>query len=239
MRIATHSLAGIVQRKESAGDDEWEDEGLDSDLARLVHGGATVDASTVAEILAAIQKPAFTGGEIEAADLLIVAAQSAPAEVLKQQGALDALDYETGLSQEFDSRLRHRVLAALGRADAAAAHASARDEPCWRQLATRVDADAWQRGAYCAFFIALNDRPVLAPMQKRLQSWLQGGVAERLAARTTLEMLATAQRVHEAHAKPALIALARAQLRYELRDIEPHISIAARAGLLSLREGEP
>lgn len=235
MQIAMHSLAGILQQQESAPEDPWEEEGLDGHLAQLVHGGATVDAPSVARISAAILKPAFSGGEREAADLLIVAARTAPREVLQQQVTLEALQYVRGIGDGFDHHLRQRVLAAFGRAGGASSIGAERSEPCWRQLAMHHDADAWQQGAYCAFFIALDDAAAVAPMQARLRPGLVGGVAERLAARMTLEMLATAQRVHEARATPALAALTRAKLRLELDGAEPHICIAARAGLLSLR----
>jgi hypothetical protein len=233
-QIAVHSLAGILEQQDSAGEDSWEENGLDIHLAQLVDGGAAVDAATVTQISAAIRKHVFSGDQYEAADLLIVAARTAPREVLRHQAELDALAYVTGFAERFDGALRQRILAALGRADAASAGGPDRSEPCWRQLAMHDNSDAWQRGAYCAYFIALDDAAALAPMQTRLRSGLAGGVAERLAARTALEMLATAQRVHEARAKPALAALVRAKMRLEQNDAEPHICIAARAGLLSL-----
>ncbi|MCC7597776.1 hypothetical protein IGS61_09785 [Janthinobacterium sp. FW305-129] len=171
-----------------------------------------------------------SGRQSAAAQILIAIARTHPQEVLSRQSTVD----KAVLEQKFDRSVRLQVLAAFGRADAATGSNAERLERCKAQLVSGDKADVWRRGAFCAFFIALDHPIARTQLNTYLVGMSKGGVGERMAARMALEMLATAQRVTEAKNNPALLPMTRARLRYDLGDQEAHVAIAARAGLLAL-----
>lgn len=203
---------------------------LDVELKHLLSAGAQLTPQTMDAIVKAIGLSFGRGRQSAAAQILIAVARKHPQEVLSRQSAVD----KALRGRLFDQAFRLQVLAAFGQADAATGSNAERLERCKAQLASGDKADVWRRGAFCAFFIALDHPTARTQLNTYLVGMSKGGVGERMAARMALEMLATAQRVTEAKNNSALLPMTRARLRYDLDDAEPHVAIAARAGLLAL-----
>lgn len=203
---------------------------LDVELKHLLSAGAQLTPQTMDAVVKAIGLSFGRGRQSHAAQILIAVARTHPQEVLSRQSTVD----KAVLGPEFDQAVRLQVLAAFGQADAATGSNAERLERCKAQLASGDKADVWRRGAFCAFFIALDHTTAHTQLNAYLVGMSKGGVGERMAARMALEMLAIAQRVTEAKNNSALLPMTRARLRYDLGDAEPHVAIAARAGLIAL-----
>jgi hypothetical protein len=215
----------------------WGDSAFDMNLQRLVDAGGRVEGQTIDEIVSAIVDTDAIGLEFLAADTLIVAAKAAPPEVQARRTKFEKLYRNRGPSTgEFKRDVRRRILAALGRTDAALGGSRERSQRCKNLLAKESSAEMWQRGTYCVFYDALDHPETLVQWRTYLNGMLDQGVGERMAARMTLEMLAVVPGVVEARNNPAVAPLTRARLRYDLGNREPHISIAARAALLALAD---
>ncbi len=203
---------------------------LDVELKHLLGAGAQLTPQTMDAIVKAIGSWSSIGMQSDAAQILIAVARTHPQEVLSRQSAVE----KAVLDRQFGRVVRLQVLAAFGQADAATGSNAERLERCKAQLASGDKADVWRRGAFCAFFIALDHTTAQTQLDAYLVGMSKGGTGERMAARMALEMLATAQRVREAKNNPALLPMTRARLRYDLGDLEEHVAIAARAGLIAL-----
>ncbi len=159
---ALRALAGIGRHASSAGTDDWQWDRADADLARTAFllGGA-VDGLTVAAVLDAIENARLSGADAEALNMLIAVAPFAPAALLKQRKRLYSINIESG---GFDSGIRRsmhvQVIAALARADLATQKNRALPalvDHCMDLIKTRQDAEVWQSGMFCAYFLGLGD----------------------------------------------------------------------------------
>ncbi|MBE3025746.1 hypothetical protein [Janthinobacterium sp. GW458P] len=203
---------------------------LDMELTHLLGAGAQLTGQTMDAIATAIASSSRKGRQSAAAQMLMAVARKQPLKVLSRQSTFD----KAVLDREFDRSVRQQVLAAFGQADAASGSKAERLLRCKAEIASVDKADVWKRGAFCAFFFALDDPGAQTALMAYLGGMSRGGAGERMAARMALEMLAIAQRVAEAKRNPALLAMTRARLRYDLDDLERHVAIAARAGLIAL-----
>lgn len=238
-QLALQALVRLVGHQDDlAMEVELNPPGRTSDMAltRLLRAGAHLDAGLLDMLVASVDAPQGFRADYEAADMLIVAAKTAPAAVLARQGKLD---YASSRPQPFrmtDRELRARLLAAYGRADAATGEKNGRFELCKTSLANGRDAQAWQRGAYCMFFSALDRPATLAGVQTYLRQVAQTGAPHGMAARMAAEMLVDAQRVLDARTDAARAPLIRARLVYDRETQETHVAIAAQAALLALAD---
>jgi len=203
---------------------------LDVKLKHLLNAGAQLTPQALDAIVKAIGLSVSKEKKSVAAQILIAIAKTFPLEVLSRKSIFD----KAVLNQSFDRSVRLQVIAAFGQADAATGSNAERLERCKSQIASGDKAEVWQRGAFCAFFLALDHPTAHTQLNAYLVGMSKGGIGERMAARMALEMLAIAQRVAEAKKNPALLAMTRARLRYDMGDQERHVAIAARAGLLAL-----
>ncbi|APA68009.1 nSTAND1 domain-containing NTPase [Janthinobacterium sp. 1_2014MBL_MicDiv] len=206
---------------------------LDVELKHLLSAGARLTPQMMDAVVRVIGSSSLRRKQFVAAEILIAVARTHPQEVLRRQSTVD----KAVLDREFDRTSRLLVLAAFGQADAVTGSDAERLARCKNLLAARDRVDGWRRGAFCAFFFALDHPTAQTPLQIYLKDMSEGGTGERMAARMTLEMLVTAQRVVEARNNSSLLPMTRARLRYDLGDQERHVAIAARAGLIALDNG--
>lgn len=234
VQIALKSLGRLLRNRHSSGTSEWNDDNVGRDLQRLASAGGQVDEHLVDGIIQSITRPAYTGEDSTAADMLIAAANASPALVLGKQAVLEKIDLRNGIGNEFNRPLRLKILASLGQADAAAGTISDSFDPCVAKLMKQQSSDTRQRGAFCLFFLALRDPHLLPQLKAQLLPMLDESPIRQITARMTLEMLADVQRIADAKKNSSLIAITRAQLRHDLLDAEAHVAIAARASLEAL-----
>ena len=230
-------LGTLIQREGSARKSSSEERDLALILGRLWNEQIAGSETIVRNIINAIIKPAFSGGDFDAVDLLTAAARHAPQEVLSHAATLYDKQ-STSIGEDITGQFHARALGALARAHYQQDRKSSRPallEMCLEKMRAHLNYEQRLFGMYGVFLLSIDEPERIANLKETLKGWLPGKSApERMAATGALEMLWVAEQVHKARLDRSKFDSTVALLRLYEHHPEHHIRFSARVGLEAL-----